>query len=250
MSTIKSSAENLTLNADGANNDVIIQSNGSTKVTVDGATGNVDIAGAGKIGVEGGDSLYIQSGTTSGSGLHFHPSNGLTPLRNGARIDDAIDLGTASARFKDLYLSGGAYIGGTGAANKLGDYETGTWTVGLRGSDTAGSHTYHGRNGYYTKVGRAVHIQGGVHLNAINTMSGTIYVTGLPFTAGFSGGAINFSYAGAMSITAGTVPIGYAVASGTEFVIYAWDVTSGTTALNQSEIGNGTQIIFSGTYFI
>ena len=43
MSTIKSSAENLTLNADGANNDVIIQSNGSTKVTVDGATGNVGI---------------------------------------------------------------------------------------------------------------------------------------------------------------------------------------------------------------
>ena len=66
--------------------------------------GNVDIVGAGKVGVEGGDSLYIQSGTTSGSGLHFHPSNGLTPLRNGARIDNTIDLGTASARFKDLYL--------------------------------------------------------------------------------------------------------------------------------------------------
>jgi hypothetical protein len=37
MSTIKSSAEDLTLNADGANNDVIIQSNGSTKVTLDGS---------------------------------------------------------------------------------------------------------------------------------------------------------------------------------------------------------------------
>ena len=37
MSTVKSSAENLTLNADGANNDVIIQSNGSTKVTLDGS---------------------------------------------------------------------------------------------------------------------------------------------------------------------------------------------------------------------
>jgi hypothetical protein len=37
VSTIKSSAENLTLNADGANNDVIIQSNGSTKVTLDGS---------------------------------------------------------------------------------------------------------------------------------------------------------------------------------------------------------------------
>ena len=36
MSTIKSSAENLTLNADGANNDIIFQSNGTTKVTLDG----------------------------------------------------------------------------------------------------------------------------------------------------------------------------------------------------------------------
>jgi hypothetical protein len=28
-------------------------------------------------------------------------------------------------RFKDLYLSGGVYLGGTVAANKLDDYETG-----------------------------------------------------------------------------------------------------------------------------
>mgnify|MGYP006408509695 CR=1 FL=1 len=46
MSTIKSSAENLTLNADGANNDVIIQSNGSTKVTVDGQNSRVGIGTA------------------------------------------------------------------------------------------------------------------------------------------------------------------------------------------------------------
>ena len=37
MSTIKSSAENLTLNADGANNDIILQSNGSNIATVDQA---------------------------------------------------------------------------------------------------------------------------------------------------------------------------------------------------------------------
>jgi hypothetical protein len=30
--------------------------------------------------------------------------------------------------FKDLYLSGGVYLGGTGAANLLDDYEEGTWT--------------------------------------------------------------------------------------------------------------------------
>ena len=41
MSTIKSSSENLTLNADGSGNDVLIQSNGSTKaiVTAEGTLG-------------------------------------------------------------------------------------------------------------------------------------------------------------------------------------------------------------------
>jgi hypothetical protein len=43
VSTIKSSAENLTLNADGANNDIIFQSNGSTKVTLDGQNSRLGI---------------------------------------------------------------------------------------------------------------------------------------------------------------------------------------------------------------
>ena len=43
MSTIKSSAENLTLNADGSGNDIIIQSDGSTKAIIT-AESNVGIA--------------------------------------------------------------------------------------------------------------------------------------------------------------------------------------------------------------
>ena len=43
MSTLKSSAEDLTLNADGSGNDVIIQSDGSTVVTVDGTNSRVGI---------------------------------------------------------------------------------------------------------------------------------------------------------------------------------------------------------------
>jgi hypothetical protein len=47
---------------------------------------------------------------------------------DGDIADDAISLGGSSSRFKDLYLSGGVYLGGTGAANLLDDYEEGTWT--------------------------------------------------------------------------------------------------------------------------
>jgi hypothetical protein len=49
MSTLKSSAEDLTLNADGSGNDVIIQSNGSTLVTVDGSNSRLEVKGATRI---------------------------------------------------------------------------------------------------------------------------------------------------------------------------------------------------------
>ena len=72
-----------------------------------------DGSSVGSIGSEGGDALYIQSGTTSGTGLLF-TSNGtaIRPARNGATVDATLDLGSDSRRFKDLYLSGGAYLGG------------------------------------------------------------------------------------------------------------------------------------------
>ena len=53
--------------------------------------------------------------------------------------DNAIDIGKSDARWKDLYLSGGAYLGGTAAANKLDDYEEGTWTPVIADASTGGN---------------------------------------------------------------------------------------------------------------
>jgi hypothetical protein len=111
----------------------------------------------GSIGSEGGDSVYFQGGTTGGAGLLFHGgAEKILPVQNSASIDATIDLGQDSRRFKDLYLSGGAYLGGTAAANKLDDYEEGTWTPVL--DDGAGNTTSWagGVEGYYTKVGNMV----------------------------------------------------------------------------------------------
>ena len=93
--------------------------------------------------------------------------------------DSAIDLGSSGTnfRFKDLYLSGGVYLGGTGAANKLDDYEEGTWTPTLGGGATATN-----MSGKYTKVGNLVT----AYLIFENsTISGTpdYIVSGLPFTS-------------------------------------------------------------------
>lgn len=148
----------------------------------------------GSIGSEGGDSLYIGSSDT---GLHFSPAELIRPWNpstNSVR-DAAIDLGSSSGRFKDLYLSGGAYLGGTAAANQLDDYEEGSWTGTLRGlSGEPG--TLVTATGYYVKIGRAVHWT--IGFENINTTgySGAAEVDGLPFQNAFGrsvGSAINYN---------------------------------------------------------
>ena len=141
----------------------------------------------GRIGIEGGDSLYVQGGGSSGGGLLYHGTAGkILPLRNSASIDATIDLGQDSRRFKDLYLSGGVYLGGTGAANKLEDYEEGTWTpafISVNSTTPTGSFSH---SGTYTKIGRLVTLIGHMQINSSSTFvvgGGLLAITGQPFSA-------------------------------------------------------------------
>ena len=139
-----------------------------------------DGTAVGSIGSEGGNTIYIVNGDT---GLRFAGgSDVIVPSgANGAVRDGAIDLGLDSQRFKDLYLSGGAYLGGTGAANHLDDYEEGTWTPALSGYTGT---TYGTQSGFYTKVGRLVTLHFLITISSIGTFSSNARITGLPFAAG------------------------------------------------------------------
>ena len=105
---------------------------------------------------------------------------------NGVSSNGILSLGDAGDRFKDLYLSGGVYLGGTGSANKLDDYETGTFTPTVEGDGTAGTASYNSQIGRYVKVGNSVHFQIKVEWTS-HTGSGGIRVVGLPFTQTFNG---------------------------------------------------------------
>jgi hypothetical protein len=121
-----------------------------------GATNNTYInfytnsSKVGSIGTFGGTTYYASN--SHGfliNGTQIEPSN-----NTGGRLDNTVDIGSATYRFKNLYLSGGAYIGGTAAANKLDDYEEGTWT-GTLGASTATTVTW--GVGNYTKIGNMVY---------------------------------------------------------------------------------------------
>ena len=143
---------------------------------------------AGQIG-----SVNIQSSTlqigTGNTQLAFSDADDAFFVRNeaGANRDGSHDLGKSSVRFKDLYLSGGAYIGGTGSANKLDDYEEGTFTATLANTGTSPAPT---ANGSYTKIGRQVTIHIYFASSAGISSAGNCRISGLPFSAS----VINSSY--------------------------------------------------------
>ena len=110
--------------------------------------------------------------------------------------DDNNDLGSASKRWQDLYLSGGAYLGGTTSANLLSDYEEGTWSVssiipaGHSGTLTPG-------DGQYIKVGDMVFVTIQLAASSFTSPAGTTTcIRGLPFTALTSGTGMPTEYAG------------------------------------------------------
>ena len=200
----------------------------------------------------------------SGRDLHVNSSGGILTLESNfnsterqvvlgdtyfgivSNDDNAVDLGRSSARYKDLYLGGGLYVGGTGAANKLDDYEEGTWTPTL-----GGNTTYHAQVGKYTKIGNVVHVGAVIQANVLGTGS-TTTVSGLPFTssnagAGYQGGDIGFYYFLANNVMSLDVQMG----NNTTTCGFSGRSSAGNTITSTIAVfGNGARIDFSITYYV
>ena len=85
----------------------------------------------GNIGVESGDNFIIEATATDHAGLLLWGSGGsgrVTPRLNGSEANGTVDLGRSSGRFKNLYLSGVADLGGvaTSGDNYVYSYSGGS----------------------------------------------------------------------------------------------------------------------------
>ena len=165
----------IALNRTSTNGDIAIFKKDGTAV---GSINSWSQSGTSRVGFVNNDS----------NGLGIYRSNStsvkIVPLKAGA-LDDgtAVDLGNTNARFKDLYLSGGAYLGGTGSANKLDDYEQGSWGPAADFSTTSPTSGASTGTGRYTKVGNVVTVWGTVSNFNVTGAAGDLNITGLPFVA-------------------------------------------------------------------
>jgi hypothetical protein len=140
-------------------------------------------------------------------------------------------------------------------ANTLDDYEEGTFTPYLY-ADAGSGITYNHQTGKYTKIGNMVYYGYVLGLTSKGSISGSIYLAGLPFDVetGYSGSAepwgISISYVGGLATSVYSIN-GWS--NNVSTIVQLRKQTSanldfGQSYVNASDIANDFYIQFSGTY--
>ena len=205
-----------------------------------------DSSSVGSIGSESGsgfDAMYVANGDT---GLIFqgYANDAIIPFTAASldKRDAAIDLGYSAGRFKDLYLSGGVYLGGTGAANKLDDYEEGTFTTTI----SSAGYTLAAQHGVYVKVGGLVHINAYLSFSAVNGSSNSSCVLGgLPFASSNFHGGLYYTGVGREDSVAGDI---FAVQQTRGTTTWAFNSMDGVSNNSNQPIVAGRNYSLSITY--
>ena len=178
--------------------ELVLDADGDTGITADtddridfkiagSDRGNLHYDGNDFFSLESNDYLTLVQNQTAERAVILGP----TYFKPYNAHDNTLDLGISAARWKDLhlsgsaYLGGGTYIGGNTAANKLEDYEEGTWTptVGAVTGLTQPTVTAGTFGGSYTKIGSLVQASfyiGPFQFNSTG-QSSTLAIKGFPF---------------------------------------------------------------------
>jgi len=209
-------------------------------------------AALGSISVVGGNNLTISGTQTNHCGLSF-ATNAILPATQSATNNNTVDLGASSNAYKDLYLGGSLFVGGTAAANGLDDYEEGTFdvAVGRIGSD-ATADGYAVTASRYVKVGKMVTAWVNVKLSGANSggTAACARITGLPF-AGANYGSFKNPQApaniGVLSTDVSDKAVIFFVEDSSAS-LQARIVNNADTILPSNYIQNGTYIVLTITY--
>ena len=171
--------------------------------------------------------------------LRHNDSAKLTTTSSGVSVTGNVAVSSGNG------IDFSAHSHATGMSNELlADYERGNWTPGIElGGGTTGV-TYTFQNGRYTRIGTYVYASFVLDVNAKGSDTGSLYITGLPFTAlNDSGDRIHgmITYYGSVSSIRGSMHC-YGGTNATKFNVYhVNDMTgdsSGVNAITNANLNN------------
>ena len=187
-------------------------------------------------------------------GLEFQTQDSADSISTKMTINKGNDVGASNVTINsgDLVIatSGkGILLGGTGASNRLDDYEEGTWngTIKFGGGDTG--ITYAANAGTYTKIGRMVNYSIRFILTSKGSSTGQMTIEGIPFTAanitGNYGSSV-VSFARNMVLQTNTF---FTMDNSSSIIRPRYLSGSGSYSdYTNSEISNTTDLILNGSF--
>jgi hypothetical protein len=163
------------------------------------------------IGTNG--SLFVEDKTGGTSVMEFDTSNDVT-----VTTGDLV-IGTAGKGIDFSNQSPSSATGATTGDEVLDHYEEGTWTPTFAGSGSAGSSTTVQRHtATYTKIGRSVTASCYISWTDQGTYSGSVSITGLPFTCLSTLHAVNIAYMEKIDFTTSRQLFGYVGGASVQFL--------------------------------
>ena len=209
---------------------------------------------------------------STNNGIKFTPSSIHPRTSTNGALNNTIDLGLSSSKFRNVYANGIIFdaVAGNASSNTLDDYEEGTWTPAYTAVTAAPDVSYQNTGGYYTKVGRLVTLTGRIRTASVdNSPGGTdaaggLRITGLPFVvssdvAELQNGTLHCGQI--KTFTSGRFPAGgYAVRGSSEFALTRRGSSSGNMVNLDAYNAGGSnftlitasasnEIVFSAVYY-
>ena len=255
--------EGNTISSENTNGDILLSPNGSGDVSTLrnlGVGTSTPFSSSGK-NIEVSDAnvsrLIFNNTSTNGNQYAWYSgTSGQAVLYNYTDSVEAIYVNSAA----DVKVTTGNLVigtsgkgidfsatSGTGTSELFDDYEEGTWTPQI--TDLTNNATMSGNNGgVYTKTGRLVTISAVVETTSLGSMSGGLYISGLPYQPiAFSGAATSGRGLG-LNITAGQSVSVFPSTSSPVLFVGIWSATTGTSFMSLAEWSASGRIEFSFSY--
>ena len=204
-----------------------------------------------------GPSVDAGGGAASGNIQMLHTDGRKNTFGNhfaSNAYDSRIEIGISDSstsggtnRVASFSYAGLSFGTDTAGANRLDDYEEGSWTPVLEGTTTTGTVTYVARVGKYVKIGKLVTWEFYISFNSGNG-SGTFHITGLPYTVSNNGTypAVNIGYVQSFSLRSDHHLYGLH-ASNSNYIYFYELPDGGGTNVQPNYDGSGA-LIMSGHY--
>ena len=204
----------------------------------------------GTIYLRADSAIHIQKRDGSTKIAEFNADADCELYHNGTKMCETSANGLAFPSGKGIDFSATSDLDGK-TSELLDDYEEGTYTPILTGSSSNPTQSYAHQNGYYTKIGRLVHVSVDIKMAASGVSGGSgVVLLNLPFNqanlTNNQGAAASIGYApswGAITPTAA-----YSSPNDTVLYLLGNDKDTGANFVQASQVGNDTRLIIGLSY--